>query len=88
MGGYNSWLNGMIGRPNHTIANKAHALLIKSNHKKYDKWCFAVKAAANIYHRTYHSALKKSPYKAWYSIKSSIDDLEYRAVRSSFSSDL
>jgi hypothetical protein len=69
-----SWLNGMVERPNHTIANKARALLINSNHNS-DKWCFAVEAAADIYRMTWHSSLKKSPYEAWYGIKPSIDDL-------------
>jgi hypothetical protein len=72
-GGCNSWLNGLIERPNRTIANKARALLINSNHTS-DKWCFAVEAAVDAYRMTAHSALRISPYEAWYGIQPSIND--------------
>jgi hypothetical protein len=56
-GSYNSWLNGMVECSNGTIANKARASLLNAGHKA-DKWCFAVEAAADIYHLTRHSALQ------------------------------
>lgn len=41
IGGYHSWLHVIMKCPNHTVANKARALLINSNHTS-DKWCFVL----------------------------------------------
>jgi len=38
-------------------------------------WCYAAEAAADIYQYTYHSALQKTPYEAWYGLKPHIDNL-------------
>jgi hypothetical protein len=38
-------------------------------------WCYATEAAADIYQYTYHSALQKTPYEAWYGLKPHIDNL-------------
>jgi len=37
----------------HHLANMVHAMLKNSGHNK-DKWCFAAKTAADIYHGMLH----------------------------------
>ncbi len=38
-------------------------------------WCYAAEAAADIYQYTYHLALQKTPYEAWYGLKPHIVNL-------------
>jgi hypothetical protein len=73
-GGFASWLNGKIERPHRTIANKIRAMLFNSGLSN-KLWCYAAEAAADAYRYTYHSALKKTPYEAWYGIKPHIDNI-------------
>jgi hypothetical protein len=73
-GGYASFLNGKVERPNRTIADMVHALYFNAGHSP-DKWCYAAETAADIYRLTLHSALGISPYEAWYGVKPRIDDL-------------
>jgi hypothetical protein len=73
-GSYSSFLNGKVERPHQTIAQIVRAMIINSGHNM-NTWCYCAETAADIYHQTYHSALQKSPYKAWYHIKPSISHL-------------
>jgi hypothetical protein len=73
-GGYASFLSGKVERPHHTIANMTRALYFNAGHSA-DKWCYAAKTAADIYHFTLHSAINMSPYEAWYGIKPNINHL-------------
>ncbi len=73
-GGYASFLNGKVERPNRTIADMVRALYFNAGHSA-NKWCYAAETAADIYRLTLHSALGISPYEAWYGIKPRIDDL-------------
>jgi hypothetical protein len=73
-GGYSSFLNGKVERPHQTIAQLVRSMLINSGHPP-DTWCYCAENAADIYRYTYHSAINKSPYEAWYSIKPSIAHL-------------
>ena len=59
----------------HHLANMVHAMLKNSGHNK-DKWCFAAKTAADIYHGMLHQAIDTSPYYAWYKIHPSIYDYQ------------
>jgi hypothetical protein len=71
-GGYASFLNGKVERPNCTIADMVRALYFNAGHST-DKWCYAAETAADIYYLTLHSALGISPYEAWYGTKPIID---------------
>jgi hypothetical protein len=73
-GGYASFLNGKVERPNRTIADLTRALYFNAGHSP-DKWCYAAETAADIYRFTLHSALGISPYEAWYGIKPSMHHL-------------
>jgi hypothetical protein len=73
-GGYASWLNGKIERPHCMIANKVRAMLYNSGLIN-TLWCFATESAADAYRYTYHSALEKTPYEAWYGLKPHIDNI-------------
>jgi hypothetical protein len=73
-GGCASWLNGKIERPHRTIAQMVRAMLLDSGLPD-TLWCYAAEIALDIYRYTYHSALQKSPYEAWYGIKPHIDHL-------------
>jgi len=73
-GGYASFLNGKVERPNRTIADMTRALYFNAGHSP-DKWCYAAETAADIYRFTLHSALGMSPYEAWYHKKPSIHHL-------------
>lgn len=71
-GGYASWLNGKVERPHRTIAAKVRAMLYNSGlSNKF--WCYAAESAADTYRYTFHSALQKTPYEAWYGIKPNIN---------------
>jgi len=73
-GGYASFLNGKIERHHRTIAQMVHAMLLNSG-LPHTLWCYATEAAAEIYRCTYHSALKITPYEAWYGTKPHINHL-------------
>jgi len=73
-GGYTSWLNGKIEHPHRTIASKVRAMLYNSGLSNAF-WCFAAEGAADAYRYTFHSAIQKTPYEAWYGIKPNINHL-------------
>lgn len=73
-GGYASFLNGKIERPHRTIGQMVRAMLLNSGLPS-NLWCYAAETAADIYRYTYHSALKMTPYEAWYGVKPHINNL-------------
>jgi hypothetical protein len=73
-GGYSSFLNGKVERPHQTLAKIVRAMIINAGHHM-NTWCYCAETAADIYWVTYHSALQKSPYEAWYNIKPCISHL-------------
>jgi hypothetical protein len=62
-GGYASFLNGKVERPNRTLAERARCMLINDGAPSKD-WCFAIEHSAELYRVTYHSAIKCSPHSA------------------------
>jgi len=73
-GGYASFLNGKIKHPHRTIGQMVRAMLLNSGLPS-NLWCYAAETAADIYRYTYHSALKMTPYEAWYGVKPHINNL-------------
>jgi len=73
-GGFASFLNGKIERPHRTIAQHVRAMLLNSGLPS-NLWCYAAETQAEIYRYTYHSAIDKTPYEAWYGIKPNINNL-------------
>jgi hypothetical protein len=63
-GGYASFINGEVERPNHTLAERARCMLLNAGSPKMD-WCFGTQHAGEIYRITYHSAIGCSPHFAW-----------------------
>jgi hypothetical protein len=49
----------------HTLSDRACRILINAAAPPKD-WCYTNEQAADIYHATYHSAIKCSPHVAWY----------------------
>jgi hypothetical protein len=64
-GGFTSFLNVKVERPNHTLAESAWCMLINAGAPSQD-WCYATEHAADIYRATYHSAIKCAPHFVWY----------------------
>jgi hypothetical protein len=64
-GGYTSFLNGKVERPNRTLAERARYMILDSGALKQD-WCFATEHAGEIYRVTYHSDIGCSQHFAWY----------------------
>jgi hypothetical protein len=62
-GGYSSFLNGKVERPNQTPTDRVRCMLINAAAPKKD-WCFSVEHAADVYRVTLHSTLKRSHYEA------------------------
>jgi hypothetical protein len=60
-GGYASFLNGKVKRPNRTLAERARCMLINAGAPAQD-WCYATEHAVDIYRATYHSAIKCAPH--------------------------
>ena len=59
-----SSLNGIIERPNRTLANSVRAKLLNAGLP--DKfWCFAAEDANFKLRRMLHTAINKTPYQAW-----------------------
>jgi len=73
-GGYASFLNGKVERPHRTIGQMVRAMLLNSGLPS-TLWCYAAETAADIYRYTFHSALNKTPYEAWYGVKPHINNL-------------
>jgi hypothetical protein len=73
-GGYASFLNGKVERPHRTLASMVRAMLLNSG-LPTSLWCYAAETAADVYRYTYHSALGKTPYEAWYNTKPHVDHL-------------
>jgi hypothetical protein len=73
-GGYASFLNGKIERPHRTLGQMVRAMLINSGLPS-NLWCYAVETAADVHRYTYHSALKMTPYEAWFGVKPHINNL-------------
>jgi hypothetical protein len=73
-GGYASYLNFKVERPNQTIAERVCAALINTNRPAKD-WCYATEYAADLYHVTLHSAIKMSPFQGWYGERSNYKDI-------------
>jgi len=67
-GGYASFLNGKIDCSHCTIAQMVCAMLLNSGLPN-NLWCYAAETTVDFYHYSYHSALCKTPYEAWYGIK-------------------
>jgi hypothetical protein len=64
-GGYASFLNEKVERPNRTLSERARCMLLNAVAPAQD-WCSATEHAADIYRATYHSAIKCAPHVAWY----------------------
>ena len=60
-----SSLNGLVERPNRTIAEAVRAKLTNSGMKD-EFWCFAAEDTAFKHRRTLHTAIGTTPYKAWF----------------------
>jgi hypothetical protein len=73
-GGHSSFLNGKIERPHHTISQLVHAMILNAGHST-TTWCYCAETAVDIYRYTYHNALQKTPYEAWYGTPPNISDL-------------
>ncbi len=73
-GGHSSFLNGKIERPHRTLSQMVRAMIINAGHSP-TTWCYCAETAADIYRYTYHTAIKKTPYEAWYGKPPSISDL-------------
>jgi hypothetical protein len=73
-GGYASFLNGKIERPHRTIVQMVRAMLLNSGLPDI-LWCYTAETATDIYRYTYHSAIKITPYEAWFGTKPHIDNL-------------
>jgi hypothetical protein len=73
-GGYASFLNGKIECPHRTIAPMVQAMLLNSGLPD-TLLCYTTETATDIYQYTYHSAIKMTPYEAWYGTKPHINNL-------------
>jgi hypothetical protein len=78
--GYASYLNGKVERPNRTVANKVHCVLLNSD-RPLSHWCYAVEASANIYRCTHHSAIHMTPHEAWYGVSPSAKEMHSCSCR-------
>jgi hypothetical protein len=65
IGGCASFFNGKVERPNGTLAECDMYMIANAGTPAQD-WYYATEHAADIYHDTLLSALKCSPYFAWY----------------------
>jgi hypothetical protein len=79
-GGYASYLNGKVERPNRTVANKVRCKLLNSD-RPLSHWCYATEASADIYRCTHHSAIHMTPHEAWYGVRSSAKEMHIWGCR-------
>jgi hypothetical protein len=64
-GGYASFINGKVERPNRTLAERARCMLLNAGAPSKD-WCFTIEQSAEVYQVTCHYAIKRPPHFAWY----------------------
>ena len=70
-----SSLNGIVERPNRTIANSVRAKLMNAGLS--DRfWCYAAEDANFKMRRMLHSSIGKSPYQAWTNKKPEFSDMK------------
>ncbi len=70
-----SSLNGIVERPNRTIANSVRAKLLSTNLD--DKfWCYAAEDSNFKLRRMLHSSLHTTPFEAWTGTKPQYDDMK------------
>ena len=70
-----SSLNGMIERPNRTIANSVRAKLLNAGLPD-EFWCFAAEDANYKLRRMLHTVIHKTPYQAWTDNVPSYNDMK------------
>ena len=70
-----SSLNGMIVRPNRTIANSVRAKLLNAGLSD-EFWCFAAEDANYKLRRMLHTAIHTTPYQAWTDKVPSYDNMK------------
>ena len=73
-GGYASWLNGKVERPNLTLKDGTRANLMDAD-KAVIFWCYAYLDYIKKYNCTLHSAIGDCPDYIWYNTRPSIHQL-------------
>ena len=69
--------NGIVKRPNRTIANGVRAKLLNAGlSEKF--WCFAAEDSNFKLRRLLHTSISTTPYEAWSNAKPTYNDMKIR----------
>jgi hypothetical protein len=79
-GGYASYINVKVERPNRTVANKVRCMLLNSD-RPLSHWCYAAEASAGIYRCTHHSAIHMNPHETWCGVRPSAKEMHIWGCR-------